>query len=188
MERTCGWLTDRLILWLAPDFVEEEIAVAVRVGAGGGGGVEMHDLPLVCCVVGWPFGEAGVVGVAGGGEVGPIGADLVGELAVFGPPGGSDARVERAEDVLDVVGVEGADDRGMEFVAGGAEIEAVTVDMGFAGVDLGLQPAPGGEGDEAVAGEISGRRHGLGVGGRGIDGEDVLYVFAEAALEGGGEP
>ena len=70
-----------------------------------------------------PVGEAGAVGVAGAGEVGPVGADLVGELAVFGTPCGFGAGVECAEDVFDVVGVEGAEDGGVVFVAGGAEVE-----------------------------------------------------------------
>ena len=59
--------------------------------------------------VGGPVGEAGAVGVAGAGEVGPVAADLVGELAVFGTPDGLGAGVEGAEDVFDVVGVEGAE-------------------------------------------------------------------------------
>jgi hypothetical protein len=76
----------------------------------------MHDLPLLRLVDG-PEGEVGAVGVAGAGEVGPVGADLVGELAVFGTPCGLGAGVESAEDVFDVVGVEGAEDGLVVFVA-----------------------------------------------------------------------
>jgi hypothetical protein len=116
----------------------------------------VHDLPVAGSVVGGPLREAGAVGVAGAREVGPVGADLVGELAVFGTPDGFGARVEGAEDVLDVVGVEGAENGLMEFVAGGSEVEAEAVDGGFAGGDLGFEPAPGGVGDEAVGGEVAG--------------------------------
>ena len=116
----------------------------------------MHDLVLVGRRAGGPVGQAGAVGVAGAGEVGPVLADLVGELAVFGAPDGLGAGVERAEDVLDVVGVEGSDGCGVVAVAGVAEGEEVAVDGRVAGLDLRLDPAPGGEGDEAVAGEVAG--------------------------------
>ena len=79
-------------------------------------------------LVGGPFGEAGTVGVAGAGEVGPVGADLVGEFTVFRTPDGLGAGVEGAEDVFDVVGVEGSEEGGVVFIAGRAEVEAVTVD------------------------------------------------------------
>src|ERR1700733_7707529 len=110
------------VLWFAPDLFEEEVTVALGVGFGGGGGVEVHELPLGGGVVGGPDGKAGGVGVTGAGEVRPVGADEVGELAVFGAPGGLGAGVQGAEDVLDVVGMEGADEGGVVFVARGAEV------------------------------------------------------------------
>ena len=105
------------------------------------------------------MGQSGrpvAVGVAGAGEVGPVGADLVGELAVFGTPGGFGAGVEGAEDVFDVVGVEGSEDGFVVFVAGGAEVETVAEDGGVAGGRLGFEPAPGGVVDEVVAGVVAG--------------------------------
>jgi hypothetical protein len=116
----------------------------------------VHDLPVAWSVIGWPLREASAVGVADAREVGPVGADLVGELAVFGTPDGFGARVEGAEDVLDVVRVEGAEDGLMEFVAGGSEVEAEAVDGGFAGGYVRFEPAPGGVCDEAVAGVVAG--------------------------------
>src|SRR6266851_5049914 len=149
-----------LIFGFAPELVEEEVACALGVGFGFGGGVEVHDLPLGSFfaggVVGGPVGKAGAVGVAGAGEVGPVGADLFGELAVFGTPDGFGAGVEGAEDVFDVVGVEGAEERGVVFVAGGAEVEAVAEDGGVAGGCVGFEPAPGGVVDEAIAGVVAG--------------------------------
>ena len=87
---------------------------------GGGGGVEVHDLVVVGGVVGGPVGKRGVggIGVAGAGEVGPVLLHQVGEGAVFGADGHSGAGVERAEDVFDVVGVEGAHGDGVVAVAG----------------------------------------------------------------------
>ena len=87
----CGddWVGSRAggsVFWLAPDAVEEEVAVALGVGLGFGGGVEVHDLPVARRLVGGPVGEAGGVGVAGAGEVGPVLPHLVGEVAVFGAP------------------------------------------------------------------------------------------------------
>jgi hypothetical protein len=63
--------------WFAPRLIEEEVAIAVLVGFGLGGCVEVHELPFGGRVV-WPRREAASVGVAGAGEVGPVGADLVG--------------------------------------------------------------------------------------------------------------
>ena len=53
----CGddWVGSRaggLAFRLAPDAVEEEVAVALGVGFGFGGGVEVHDLPLVSIFAG----------------------------------------------------------------------------------------------------------------------------------------
>ena len=67
-----------LIFWLAPDAVEEEVAVALGVGFGCGVGVEVHDLPLLRLVDG-PVGEACAVGVARAGKVDPGIAHVRGE-------------------------------------------------------------------------------------------------------------
>ena len=130
----------------------------------------MHDLPVGGGPVGGPGGEVGSVGVAVASEVGPVLLHLVGEGAVLGTDGGLLAGVEGAEDVFDVVGVEGAGAGGVELVAGGCEVEAVTIDGGLAGLDLGFEPGPGGVGDEAVADEVARGLDGLGVGGSRVDG------------------
>ena len=51
--------------------------------------------------------------------------------------------------------MKGADDGEVLLVAGRAEVEAVAIDRGAAGGDFGFQPAPGGEADEAVVGQIA---------------------------------
>ena len=124
----------------------------MRVGAGLRRSVEMHDLPVAFGVVGGPLREPGVVRVSGAGEVGPVGADEVRELAVLRAPRGVVAGVEGTEDIFDIVGVERAVGGGVVLVAGGAEVEAVAIDGRIAGSDLRFEPLPGGEVDEAVAG------------------------------------
>src|SRR6185437_4150972 len=73
------------------------------------------------------------------------------------------------------------------LIAGVGEGEEVTVDGSVAGQDLRLDPAPGGEGDEAVADEVSGGGEGFGIAGGGIDGEEVFGAVAELFVGLGGK-
>ena len=175
------------LLRFGPDAVEEQVAGALGVGFGFGGGVEVHDLPVVLGAIGRPDGEVGGVGVAVAGEVGPVLLDLGGEGAVFGTDGGSLAGVEGAEDVFDVVGVEGAGVGVVEFVVGGGKVEAITVDGGFASFDLGFKPGPGGVGDEAVAEKVACGLDGFHVGGGRVEGQELAGVGAKLFLGQGGE-
>ena len=74
-----------------------------------------------------PRGQAGSVGVAGFGEVGPVAHHLFAQLAILGPPESAGAGVERAEDVLDVVRVEG---KGFQVVFADrrGQLQVITID------------------------------------------------------------
>ncbi len=91
----------------------------------------MHHLPLIGLiggVVGWPVGKAGAVRVAGPSEVGPVSADQRRQFAVFRTPYCAGTGIESAEDIFDVVGVEGPEEGGMVDVAGRAQVETVAED------------------------------------------------------------
>lgn len=71
----------------------------------------------------------------------------------------------------------------MVAVAGGGEFEVVAVDGGCACFGVGFDPAPGGEGDEAVGGVVASGGRGFCVGGGGVGGEE-LRGFADEVLLG----
>lgn len=88
----------------------------------------MHHLPLIGGVVSGPLGKAGAVRVAGAGEVGPVSADQRRQFAVFRTPYRAGTGIKSAEDIFDVVRVEGPEDGGVVDVPGRAEIETVAED------------------------------------------------------------
>ena len=166
----------RLPLWLEAEgghsFLEEFVAGAGGVGSGGDGGVEV-DEGVAGVVVFGPVGDACAVGVAGFGEVGPVGHDLLAEGAVFGADVPAGASVESAEDVFDVVGVEG-EGAGVIFAGGGGELKVIAIDGGVGGgFALEFEPGPGAIGDELIAAEIDGGAEGLGVGVAGVEFEEL---------------
>src|ERR1700722_4746933 len=137
---------------LCPECAKEFVAGAVHVFLRLGVGVEVHHLIACVGVVFRPSGQAGAVGVGVLGEVAPIFSNEVGKLVVLGAPADPVFRVERAENEFDFGGVVGAGFLGTALrVLGVVHVEAVAVDGGFAGLELRVDPSPGGEGDEAVA-------------------------------------
>ncbi len=192
----CGWV---------PKGCKEEVAGAQGVGLGLG-------VASRCMTWYWSagvlVGQLGRPGVGRGWGSGvrwwcvsvwgvPLGSPVLAKLVQYCPIWSESLRssgrtssgtgVEGAEDVLDVVGVEGAHGCGVVLVAGVAECEEVAIDGRVAGLGLRLDPAPGGEGDEAVADEIAGGREGLGVGGGGVEGEEVVGAVAKVFVGLGGE-
>ena len=78
----------------------------------------------------WPQRQPWSVGGAGFGEVGPVAHHLFAQLAILGAYGCSGARVQRAEDVLNVVGVEGKRAR-MKLAGQRGQFKVVAIDGCF---------------------------------------------------------
>src|SRR6202046_4122975 len=149
---------------LCPECAKEFVAGAVHVFLRLGVGVEVHHLIACVGVVFRPSGQAGTVGVAVLGEVAPIFSNKVGKLVVLGAPADLVFRVERAENEFDFGGVVGAGLFGTALrIFRVILVEAVAIDGGFAGFELGVDPSPGREGDEVVTFIVFERTFGLGV-------------------------
>jgi len=117
---------------VAPDAVKQEVASALVVRFGDGCCVKVHNLP-VGGLVGGPRRQAGTVGVAGTGEVGPVLLDLGRKGAVFGPPNGLLTAVKGAENVLNVVGMERADPRRVKLVTRRNEVKSIAINRSMRG-------------------------------------------------------
>src|ERR1700722_20265551 len=136
---------------LCPECAKEFVAGAVHVFLRLGVGVEVHHLIACVGVVFRPSGQAGTVGVAVLGEVAPIFSNKVGKLVVLGAPADPVFRVERAEVEFDFVGAVVSALFGTALrIFGVILVEAVAIDGGFAGFELGVDPSPGREGNEVI--------------------------------------
>src|SRR5207237_1308724 len=109
-----------------------------------------------------PVGLAAAVGIAGLGEVRPVRHHCVAQLAVLVANLPLGARVERSENIFDIVGVKG-ERAGMKLAGGGGKFEMIAVHGGVAGLEMRLEPSPGAESDELIAAEIEGGAQRLGI-------------------------
>ncbi len=91
---------------IAPNLLEEKIPVAMLVRSSSRIRAQTHDLPVARGIVDGPVRHSAAVWISRTGKVSPEGLHQVGELVVLRPPHRSLARVQVAEDVLDLVGVE----------------------------------------------------------------------------------
>ena len=156
---------------------EEQVPVAHHIRARRDGRVQVDQRIAVVVVLG-PVRNALAVGVAVLGEVGPVGHHLFAQRAVFRPHVETGARVQRAEDVLDVVRVERKRAQ-VELAGSGRQLEMVAIDGRVSGLEMSLKPLPGGEGDESVAAEVDGGAQRLRIGVAGIELEEFRRAIAK---------
>jgi len=144
---------DSPILQRRHSLQQKLVARAQGLRAGGNGAVQVNE--RVVLVVPGPRGQAKAVGVAGFGEVGPISHHLLAQLAVFGADGLAGARVEGAEDVLDIVGVEG-ECAGVVLAGKRGQLKVIAVDRRLPRFAMRLDPLPCAEGNEVVTAVVDG--------------------------------
>src|ERR1700721_3769334 len=95
-------------------------------------------------VVTWPCRLAGTVWVAGLGKVGPGGHHLIAQGAVFRAHRFAGPCVECAEDVFDVIRVEG-ECAGMILAGQRRQLKVIAIDGGLPRFAVTPTPAPGAE-------------------------------------------
>src|ERR1700722_16744407 len=92
---------------LSPYLLQKQIPVAMRVRSGLRIGAQAHHLPVARGIVGWPVRCSGAVWISRFGKIRPEGLYQVRKLVILRLECSSLARVEIADDVLNLVGVEG---------------------------------------------------------------------------------
>src|SRR5260370_26406521 len=125
-----------------------------------------------------PLRQARSVGITGLGEVAPVTHHLVAQLAVLGAPHRSRPRIQRGEDILDLVRVK-RKRAGMELAWGRRQLEMIAVNRRLTRLAVGFQPLPGAEGDERVAGVVDRRTEGLVISISGIELEKLVCAVLE---------
>ena len=106
-----------------PNLLKEKIAFAMLIRGSSGIRTQAHDLPIARGAVGGPVRHSRTVRISASCKVGPESLHQIGKLVVLGPELCSLARVQVAEHVLNLIGVEGAGREGMERISRRRECE-----------------------------------------------------------------
>src|ERR1700728_2981820 len=139
-----------------PGATQKLIAVPMLIRSRLRVHIEVHDFPPVCGVVSRPLRHVAAVRITGAGEIGPVCLHQVTEFLILGLPDRVAARVQRAENIIDFVGMECARPRRMIFVRRRRSLEMIAINRRTARCHLRFQPFPCAESNEAVAGKING--------------------------------